>query len=114
MSDVALAPQRVVRTGLAASYTGSLSTSNTYQVNNSGHMILHFKKSSAVDCVVTVDTPETVDGLAVAQRTVTVPATTGDKFIGPFPPGHYNQPGTNYLEFTLSDVAGLTVAALVL
>jgi hypothetical protein len=60
---------------------------------------------------VTIDTPNTVDGHAVAQQTVTVPATTGDVFAGPFPKSVYND-SQGDLTFTLSDVDGLTAAAL--
>ena len=110
MSDVALTVQDIVATGLTPSYTGSLSTGNTYQVQNNGRVFLHFKKSAAVDAVITIATPVTKGGYAVADPTVTVPASTGDKMIGPFPPTIFNDDGI--LEFTCSDVDGLTVAAL--
>ena len=50
--------------------------------------------------------------MAITDRTVSIPASTGDKFIGPFPTGVYNDPATGYLEFTVSDITGLTVAVL--
>jgi len=111
MAEVRISVEDVVRTGLVATYNGSLSVANTYLVNNDGKTILHFKKSAAVDCVVTVQTPGQVDGLAIAERTVTVPASTGDKFIGPFPPSVYNDQ-VHDLRFTLSDIDGVTVAVL--
>lgn len=111
MADITLTVQRLLPTGITPSYTGSLSTSNTYYVRNSGRTFLHFKKSAAVNAVVTIATPATVGGLAVAEQAVTVVATTGDKMIGPFPPRIYND-GDGDLVFTLSDVDGLTVAAV--
>ena len=111
MADVTLVPQRINDVGVTPTRTGSLSTSNTYIVRNTGRMWLHFKKSGAGACVVTIQTPKTVGGLAVAERTLTVPATTGDKTIGPFPPGTYND-ALGDLRFTLSDIAGLDVAVL--
>ena len=111
MGDVRLGVERILQTGLVDTYNGSLSTSNVYQVRNSGRVFLHVKKSAAVDCVVTVQTPKQVAGLDVAERTVTVPATTGDKFIGPFPPSVFNVAAGD-LEFTLDDIDGLTVAVL--
>lgn len=111
MPDVRVNPQQIDADGIAIAFAGSLSTSDTYLVSNDGRVILHFKKSAAVVCTVTVDTPGSVGGLAVAQRTITVPASTGDIEAGPFPPDLYNQPGANDLEFTLSDIDGLTVAA---
>ncbi len=112
MSNILLATEQVVRGGLAATYTGSLSVSNTYQVQNSGDIILHFKKSGVGACNVTITTFPTVDGLAIADRVVVIPATTGDKFIGPFPRDTYNDPNTGYLEFTANEITGLTVAVL--
>lgn len=111
MAEVTLTVQRALPTGVAGTYTGSLSTSNTYLVRNSGRVLLDFRKSAAVDCVVTVQTPATLGGLAVAEQTITVPATTGQRFCGPYPPRIYND-GAGDLRFTLSDVDGLTVAVL--
>ena len=112
MSDVTLTVQDVVRTGLTPAYTGSLSTGNTYYMPNDGRTFLHFKKTGAGDCTVTVETPNTVDGLAITDRTVTVVASTGDKMIGPFPAQYYNQPGTQNVKVTINEATGLSVAAL--
>ena len=111
MSEVALTIQTLAPTGITPSYTGSLSTENTYQVRNDGKTFLHVKKSAAVDCVVTIDTPGTVGGLAIAQQTVTVVATTGDKMIGPFAPSIYND-SLGDVTVSFSDVDGLTIAAV--
>lgn len=118
MADNRLVPQKVVPGGLAAVYAvagaaaGQLNVSDSYQINNDGNTILHFKKSGLGACTVTVDTPYTVDGLAIAQRTITIPASTGDVFAGPFPRDIYNQPGVHDLRFTLSEITGLTCAVL--
>ncbi len=111
MAEIRLAPEQVVQAGLAATYTGTLSTSNTYHVRNTGRTILHFLKDGAGDCDVVLVTPKTVNELAVADVTVEVVATTGDKVIGPFPRGAFND-GSNDLVFTLSNITGLTVAVL--
>ncbi len=111
MADKRLSVERILQTGLIATYSGSLLVADTHQVRNSGRVFLHFKKSAAVDCVVTVQTPKQVAGLDVAELAVTVPASTGDKFIGPFPPSVFNVAAGD-LEVTLSDVDGLTVAVL--
>ena len=111
MSDVRIVPERVLPIGLGATYTGSLSDSDTYMFRNKGNMILHFKKSGAGACTVTIETPVTIGGLAVAEQTVVVAATTGDEFIGPFPPNIYND-GSHDVRVTLSETTGLTVAAL--
>ena len=111
MGDVAIAPEKVVRTGLEASYTGTMLTTNTYTVRNTGRMILHFLKDALVICNVTIQTPAMVAGLDVAEITVAIPASTGDKFIGPFPPSVFNN-SSGDLKFTMDDIDGVTVAAL--
>ncbi len=111
MAEVRIEPQKILKSGIIPSYTGSLLTTNTYLVRNNGRIALHFKKSGAGDCVVTLQTPVQVSGLDVAENAVTVPATTGDKLIGPLPPSVFND-GLQDARFTLSEITGLTVAAL--
>ncbi len=116
MADVRITVQKMKRTGngITPSYQGSLSVSDTYQVNNNGKVFLHFKKSASVNCTVTVITPPSLDGNAVADLAVVVPATTGDKMFGPFDPAVYNVLGGHDLEFTLSDIDGVTMAAVLM
>jgi hypothetical protein len=111
MADVRRTPQDVSRSGLAATYYSGLLTADTQVINNDGRVVLHFKKSGAGACTVTIATPNTIDGQAVADRTVNVPATTGDVFVGPFPEKHYNDPSGD-LRVTLSEITGLTLAVL--
>lgn len=114
MADVRKAIQQVVRAGLAATYHADLTTTDTFLVRNNGHVILHFKKTGAGACTVTILNPLAgglVDGLVVTNRTISVPATTGDRFVGPFPPHVYNDANGD-VRFTLSEVTGLTGAIL--
>jgi hypothetical protein len=113
MGDVTLTVQEMSRSGLAPTWTASgasplLNVTDNFKFNNTGKEYLHFKKSGAGDCTVTLKTPGTVDGLAVADRTVTVPATTGEKIIGPFPVAIYNDTQNTFNGFTVSEVTGLT------
>lgn len=112
MADVTVTVQQLNRTALNPTDNGSLSVSDVYQVPNDGKVILHFKKTSGTDCVVTVRTPGTIDGNAVAELTFTVPATTGDIMVAGLDPRIYNQFGLHYFEFTLDNIAGLTYAAV--
>lgn len=98
--------------GLTPTNVVVASTGDTHQVQNNGKMFLHFLKGNAVNAVVTFQTPGAVDGNAIAELTATVVGSTGDKFIGPFDPQIYNQIGQTYMQWTVSDVDGLTVAAL--
>lgn len=100
--------ETISRPGLVATYNGGLTTTDTYQVPNDGKTVLHFKKSGANVCTVTVQVNKVVDGLTVPNRTVSIPATTGDKFVGPFPPDTYGK----QITITLSEITGLTFAAV--
>src|SRR3990172_1831907 len=112
MADVELAAQQINSSGITPTYTGTLSTASTYKVRNTGRIFLHFKKSGAGACNVTIATPHTVDGNAVADKVVSVPATTGDKMIGPFKPDVYKEQGGTTLSFTLDEITGLSAAVL--
>lgn len=112
MANITLTTEDITRVGLDANDLGSLSITDTYFCPNDGRMFLHFKKSGAGACVVTVVTPGTVAGLAIADLTHSVPASTGDRMLGPFPPELFNDPSTGMLSFTLSEITGLTVARL--
>ena len=112
MGDVTLVPQTLTDVGVEATRNGSLSLADNYFFTNNGTTILNFIKSQTVNCVVTIVTVATVNGLAVADRTITVTASTGDIFVGPFPPAIYNNPSGN-VEFTLAtSIAGLDVAVV--
>lgn len=103
--------QEVAEAGIAPSYQGSLSASDTYTFPNDGRTMLHFKKSGAGACTVTIVTAAEFRGAAVADTTLTVPATTGDKMIGPFHPDKYSA-SDGLVTFSCSEITGLTVAAI--
>jgi hypothetical protein len=118
MATITLTPLQAVRGGLTNVFTASgasplLNVVDTFVFNNTGHEVLQFRKTGAGACTVTITTPNTVDGLAIADRTNTVPATTGDVTLGPYPPGDYNTPGTStFAGFTVSEVTGLSLMIL--
>ena len=92
MSRVALTVQQIDRdtNGLAATYTQP-STTEASIPNNDGRAYIQVKNVSAVTATVTVQTPGSVGGLAVAEYVATIPITTGDQIVGPFPPSIFNQ-----------------------
>jgi hypothetical protein len=93
MARTAVVPQSITRAGTTPTYAAPNASGNGgNSFVNDGQTILHVKNASAGPITVTIQVPNTVDGLAVASRTVSVPATTGDMLIGPFPAGVYNQP----------------------
>lgn len=108
MARTELTVEPVVRAGLAATYTAAFVDGHKFK--NDGKTILHIK-NGAVALNLTVQTPGTVDGLAVADRVVAVGAST-DKFIGPFPASQYNQAADGMVYIDYDDLSNVTVAVL--
>lgn len=113
MADVTVAPQQIARAGLAPTYQ-SIDATDTYLINNAGKMFVQVKNTGATESVVSVVTPGTVDGLAIAERTFTVPITTGDRMAGPFPPSVYNAAGEHLIRLTQDQATGVTLGAFIL
>lgn len=94
--------------GLTPSY-GAVDQVNGNAFINTGREFVHVKNINPAQRTLTVLTPATLDGLAVAELLATIPADDGDKMIGPFPPQIYNQvDGKVYLDWSAS--ADLSVA----
>lgn len=60
-------------------------------------------KTGGTTCTVTVITPGTVDGLAIADRPVVIPVND-ERWFGPYQPSIYNQLGSAdvYMDFSAS------------
>lgn len=110
MARTARTVQQISRSGLAPAYTAADNT-NGETIPNNGTTFLHVKNTGGGACTVTISIPGQVDGQAVASRTVSVPATTGDRMIGPFPTGTYNQSG-GVVNVDYSTGTGVTAAAI--
>lgn len=109
MAVVTWVPNQLAGNGaatVAGTQNGSLSTSDTYKWLNSGREILSLDKGSNA-CTVTAVTSATVRGVAVADTTYTVAASTEDQLIGPFSPDLYND-ADGYCTVSFSEVTGLT------
>ncbi len=78
-----LTPQILSRAGLAPTYT-AVAASDTIAPVVGALLFLHVKNgNAAVNTVTLVDAGTTPAGSAATNPTVTVPATTGDRMIGP-------------------------------
>lgn len=66
-----------------------------HYVENNGRVILQVRNEDTVSRTVTFETTHTVDGLAVADRTLTIAAGV-EKYVGPFPRSIYND-GSEHL-----------------
>lgn len=91
--------------------TGLVASSRTYKARNDGKLFLLFAKTGAGTCTVTITTPGTVGGIAIADQTVTVDAINGDRVIGPLPTRIFNDSNGD-IQFTLSDTVGLSMTAI--
>lgn len=111
MAIVALAAtQQLDDAGVAQTYQ-TPNAVDTYTFPNDGRVFLHVKKSGAGICNVGVITPGTVRGKAIADASIAIPASTGDKMIGPFAPDLYND-ANGLVSVTFSEVTGLSVAVV--
>ena len=108
MPFTTLAIQQIVRAGLTPSLAAA--NSDGSYVPNDGRTFIQVKNGAGAPITVTIETPGTVDGNAIADLVVTIPAMTGDKVIGPFPPETYNQ-SDGKLKITFSAVTTVTIGA---
>ena len=111
MANVALIIQDLVDTGgspIAPNYQAVVS-GNVYQVPNDGRIVLHFKNTNAAANVVTITTNAVINGHAVANGSVSVPATNGEIVLGKLAPGLYND-ANGLLNFSVSQASGGTCA----
>ena len=95
--------------GVASYVPGAPDQVNGNSFKNNGKRFALLENSNAATRDITVRMPSKVDGnLTVADRTVTIPATTGRAEIGPFPPEYTQPDGMVYIDYSAS--AGLTVS----
>jgi hypothetical protein len=99
--------------GAAVVYTAANAGGDSVQ--NNGLVLLHFKNVGGSPITVTIDDPGTPNpGAATAFNpdvSVVVPATTGDRIVGPFPPFRFNDANGN-LQLAYTGVTGLTVGVI--
>ena len=114
MARVSVTPQACSDAGITPTWTAP--TVDGIMIPGDGQTKVIVRNANASACVVTVQTPEQRAGLDVAERTVSVPATTGEQIIGPFPAAQYNRPtggadaGKVYIDFSVQ--ASVTYAVI--
>jgi hypothetical protein len=108
MARTALTVQQIVRAGLTPSY--SAANVDGHSIANGGEREFLHVKTGSTACDVTIVTPGTVDGLAVADRTISI-GTSSERMIGPFPRAQYNQ-ADETVHANFSAVTQVTCAAI--
>lgn len=107
MPRTALAVQQIVRSGLTPNYTAA--NVDGHSIPNGGTEFIHVK-TGASGVTVTIQTPNTVDGLAITDRQIVI-GTSSERMIGPFPRNVYNQ-GAEEVYIDFSQVTTVTIAAI--
>lgn len=100
-----LSVQEIDRDGLNPTLSAAAGGGDSWA--NTGKEFIYINNGDASPVTLTIVTQQTVDGQAVADRTVTIPA--GEfRLVGPFPVGTYND-GNNLCQLTYSGVTSLTL-----
>lgn len=110
MADVVVPLTAAAAAGVT-SVPVAITTGNNYKVRNNGRVLLYFEKIGAGAANITIATPTTVGGLAVAEQTFVVPATTGKVWAGPFSGSIYNDVGGD-LDIVTDEGTSITVEAI--
>lgn len=92
---------------LAAALTAGDSV-NGHSFVNTGETLLRVKNTGGASVTVSVQYAASVDGATPAARTYVVPATTGDRLIGPLPVAMYG----STVNVGLSASAGVTLGVI--
>lgn len=108
MARTVMTPKDVTRAGVTYALAAVDAVNGNYFTNN-GRCALHVNNASAGSINVTITTPTTVDGNAVADLVVAVGAGV-EKIIGVFPPTLYNTDGEVYVDWS----SGTSVTAAVI
>ena len=108
MARTDLTAQAISRAGLAVVFAAANVDGHSWADN--GQQLLQVKNTDAAPITVTFPIPVLVDGQTVASRTVTIPATTGDKLIGPFTSQYRQTDGDVWVDF--SAITNVTCALL--
>lgn len=115
MARTELTLQTIDRDGIDPTYSSAIT--DGHAVNNASHKVfIHVINADASSKDITIITPNTIDGLALADLTVSVPASE-ERIIGPFPHAVYCKNDTT-LSIThaiwvdYSATTSVTIAAL--
>lgn len=105
-----LSVQSIDRTGLAPSYA-AVAASDTFTPGP--NTFIHVKNAGGSPDVVTLVTPgNVIPNVPIGDPTVSVPATTGDRMIGPIPGGIFADPTTGLVTIQHSFQTSVTAAVI--
>lgn len=104
-----LTTQKIARAGVAPTFAAAAVGGDRFTPGH--YTYLEIKNAGGSPVTVTVAATAKVDNdIALANTTVSVPATTGDIKIGPFPPRDYlATDGSGLADITYSGVTSVTI-----
>lgn len=105
-----LTTQTIVPTGLAPAYSAAAGGGD--KVTPGNDTFIHVKNASGSPITVTVDNVTPSNYGTDADLVVSVPATTGDRMIGPLPATRFASLTDGLVNVTYSGVTSLTIAAI--
>ncbi len=91
MARIEVPIETISRSGLDPDAAGTVDTDTGLKFQNDGRTFILIKNTRAGAMVVTVTTPQTVAGLAVAELTKTLSNQDDRTLMGPFPTETFNQ-----------------------
>lgn len=103
-----LSAQQMSRSGLEPSYASAAGGGDEFV--NTGEEFIHIKNGDGSSHTVTIETPNLVDGLAIADRAVAIPGGE-ERMIGPFPTSTYND-ANQKVQLTYDAVTSVTIAII--
>ena len=110
MARTELTVQSIIKTGLTPSYSQPANTDGIKFDNDGVRVFFAVLNSTSTISTITIQTPQTADGLALSERTVTVGAAV-EKWIGPFAVATYNQSdGMVYVDLSATTTHTIAVA----
>lgn len=102
-----LTVQDIALAGLAPTYAAAAGGGDAFA--NAGKTFFHAKNGGGGSITLTFTTPATIEGVAIADPTVTIDAGA-EKMVGPFPPSVFND-ANGRVAVAYSGVTSVTVAA---
>jgi len=116
----ALTIQNISAAGITPSYQAATASDTIPGAAGNERLFIHAKNTNAATATVTIQpvSPTSaripgVGNITVPNIAVTIPATTGDKMIGPIPQAYIDATGTVTIANT-GTITNLTLAAIVL
>lgn len=97
-----------VTNGITPTFSAASSGGNYFA--NDGRTFIEIKNASAGSVAVTVTVANTVNGLTIQNPSYTIPATTGDRILGPFDTHYFNDSSGN-VTVNYQSVDSVTIGA---